>query len=138
MSFGKHLKRLRESIGLSQRQLALKAGISNTEIWRLEKGERKPSLQTLNKLSLALNVPLHDLLAEAGYILREQPRRYHEQEIDSLLACDSEMYSILKAIKRRSELRSLIKQLYQLPSRDLKLISQYVGKLRKNKKNNRA
>lgn len=59
----------RFSKGLSQRQVALYADISNTELYRLEKGERqKPSPKILKKLSEILNIPYEWLLQYAGYL----------------------------------------------------------------------
>ena len=54
---------------LSQRQVALYAGISNTELYRLEKGDRKkPSPKILKKLSEILDIPYEWLLQYAGYL----------------------------------------------------------------------
>ncbi|GBG57783.1 transcriptional regulator [Sporomusaceae bacterium FL31] len=59
------IKSLRENRSWSQRQLATIAGISNTEINRIESGERKqPSLMVLFQLSKAFEVPV-DLLINA-------------------------------------------------------------------------
>lgn len=59
MEFGEKLKELRTSRGLGVNQLALKAGVSASQISRFEKGERKdPTLETLKKLSVALGVSI--------------------------------------------------------------------------------
>ena len=59
MEFGEKLKKLRTSKGLGVNQLALKSGVSASQISRFEKGERKdPTLETLKKLSLALGVSI--------------------------------------------------------------------------------
>ena len=60
---------LREDKGLSQRQLALYAGISNTELHRIETAQRqKPSPKILEKLSEILDVDYETLLQAAGYL----------------------------------------------------------------------
>jgi DNA-binding XRE family transcriptional regulator len=46
----------REELGLSQRELAKRAGISHTVISRIEGGERSPSPKTLERLADALHV----------------------------------------------------------------------------------
>lgn len=69
MSFNTYLKSLRQEKQLSQRALADMINISNTEISRLESGERqKPSPIILKKISIALHIPLDDLMREAGYL----------------------------------------------------------------------
>lgn len=66
---GKFIEILRNEKGLSQRQLAEKAGISHTEVWRLESGERKnPSPPVLKSLAPHLGVPYEELMKKAGYI----------------------------------------------------------------------
>lgn len=66
---GELLGFLRFEKGLSQRQVALYADISNTELHRIEKGERqKPSPKILKKLSEILDIQYESLLQYAGYL----------------------------------------------------------------------
>lgn len=52
----------------SKRALAEKAGISHSEVHRIENGERtNPSVPVLNALAEALGVPKDDILRLAGY-----------------------------------------------------------------------
>ena len=56
-NFATTIKELRIKRDWSQRQLALSSGVSNTEINRLEKGERsKPSLTIISKLAIAFGI----------------------------------------------------------------------------------
>lgn len=67
------LKLTREKRGLSVRELALKASVSHTEIFRIEKGERtNPSITMLKALADALNVSVSDFLQACG-IESEKP-----------------------------------------------------------------
>ena len=50
------LKELRESRGLSQRDLALLSGLNRRTIAELENGDRKPYPYSRNKLARALHV----------------------------------------------------------------------------------
>ena len=50
------LKQLREEKGLSQDTLADKAGLHRTYISLLESGKRIPSLDTLEKIAIAINI----------------------------------------------------------------------------------
>ena len=54
---------------LSQRELAQKAGVSETTIVKLEMGATKPQPRTLRKIAEALGIgaeDMADLMAEAG------------------------------------------------------------------------
>lgn len=67
-SLGEMIKDRRLSKGWSKRALAEKAGISHSEVHRIESGERtNPSVPVLNALAEALGIPKDDLLLVAGY-----------------------------------------------------------------------
>lgn len=55
---GKRIKSLRMSRNISMSELAKAAGVSKSLISQVERGEVYPSLQTLEKISDSLNVPL--------------------------------------------------------------------------------
>ena len=60
---GVTLKRLRESKGLSQLQLAKRADVAQAYISEMEAGDkRNPGIETLRKLAKALGVPVTELL----------------------------------------------------------------------------
>lgn len=63
--FGGLVRRLRESAGISQEELADRAGVHRTYIGGIERGERNPTLLTIYKIAAALNVPPASLLEEA-------------------------------------------------------------------------
>lgn len=64
--FADNLKRARARSGLSQTQLAKAAGISHSEIYRLEAGTREPRLGTLLNLGNAMGIDGADLLEGLG------------------------------------------------------------------------
>lgn len=67
------LKTTREKRGFSVRQLAEKATVSHTEIFRIEKGERtNPSITMLKALADALNTPVSAFLQACG--IEESPK----------------------------------------------------------------
>lgn len=69
-SFGRHIAKMREDRGWSQRKTAELAGMTNAELSRLERGQyERPSLAMMEKLSYALDVPLAVLIQMAGYNL---------------------------------------------------------------------
>ncbi len=63
--FGKQLERLRTHRGLTQDQLAVKAGLVRVYVTKLELGEHDPTLGTLVRLAKALRVPVTELLGES-------------------------------------------------------------------------
>ncbi|WP_025691984.1 transcriptional regulator [Paenibacillus zanthoxyli] len=67
--FGLYLKRLRESKGLTLSQLAVAAGISGSQISRIENGLRGvPKPATLRRLAEAMNASYEELMERAGYL----------------------------------------------------------------------
>ena len=67
--FGKELRKLRLAAGLTQEELGFKAGLQRKYISSLELGEKQPSLTSIFKLSLALNIKpgrILDLMDEHG------------------------------------------------------------------------
>lgn len=60
--FGAHLRALREKRKLSQAELANKGGFNRNYIGMVERGERNPSLKTLQRLADALEIELSLLM----------------------------------------------------------------------------
>jgi transcriptional regulator with XRE-family HTH domain len=68
--FSRVVKRHREARGLSRAALAEKAGLHQTYIGLLERGDRSPNLDTAKAIAEALHIPLSKLIAEAEAILK--------------------------------------------------------------------
>lgn len=82
MGIGNLIKTLRKDKGFSQRQLAMYSKVSNTEISRIESGERqKPSPDVLKKLAQPLGVTYSELMKEAGYIEETIEHKTHSEHI---------------------------------------------------------
>ena len=62
--FGANVRRLRESKGWSQEQLADESSLHRTYISGIERGARNPTLTVIARLAKALNVTSADLLAK--------------------------------------------------------------------------
>lgn len=60
--FGENLRRCRRRAGLSQEDLGVRAGLHRTAIGLLEKGARTPRIDTLLKLSTALDISPAELI----------------------------------------------------------------------------
>ena len=60
---GERIRQLRTSKGLSIEKLADMAGMQRPNLSRLEHGKHRPSLDTIERLALALDVPVVDIVA---------------------------------------------------------------------------
>lgn len=79
--FGRHVRSLRRARGLTQELLAGRSGLSPDTIRRLEHGSFSPSLETLRKLCVGLDLQLSTLF-EAF----ELGSRSESRELADLLA----------------------------------------------------
>lgn len=58
---GKHIKKVREAKGLTQKTLAEKCDTTMDYIYFIEAGKKTPSTEMYIKISLALDIPLNEL-----------------------------------------------------------------------------
>ncbi|MDR2803756.1 MAG: helix-turn-helix domain-containing protein [Treponema sp.] len=82
--FSRNLKKLREKAKFSQIELAMQSGITHNFINDIEHAKRGVSLDTIEKLSKALNVSPHIFFIEDSGALEKELSPYPEH-IDSLL-----------------------------------------------------
>jgi transcriptional regulator with XRE-family HTH domain len=81
--FGAYLRRLRQEQKLTLREVEKMAGVSNSYLALIERGLRKPpGADVLKKLAPVYNVPVKDLLREAGYLADESREISEEEEIE--------------------------------------------------------
>ena len=59
-AFGKRVRVLRSKKGLSQEDLAFKAGVHRTYLGSIERGERNPSLKNIVAIAHALDIELSE------------------------------------------------------------------------------
>ena len=64
MIIGKRIRKLREAKGLSQAGIEQRTGLLRSYISRVENGHTVPSLETLERLAAALEIPLYQLFYE--------------------------------------------------------------------------
>ncbi len=74
MTFGKNVQVARQALGISQEELAFRAGLHRTYIGMVERAERSISLQNAKKIADALNVKLDTLLNNDGQIYKNTRR----------------------------------------------------------------
>ena len=64
MSFGERIKRAREALGMTQKELASRCGVTGSTIGSYEKGRKTPRTRVIERLSKELHVPAMELLRE--------------------------------------------------------------------------
>ncbi|QEL21910.1 helix-turn-helix transcriptional regulator [Bosea sp. F3-2] len=62
---GKNMRKLRMAAGLSQDEIAVRMGVEQTYVSGLERGVRNPTLTTVERAAIALNVKITELLDES-------------------------------------------------------------------------
>lgn len=124
MNLGDYLKEKRKEKGLSQRKLAELSGVSNTEISRLESGDRQnPSPKTLKAISPYLGVSYSELLKEAGYIdetIGEEITNLNTQKTTDTTI--NHLYNDLKDATNVDFIKLMIKASKDLQDEDLQVI----------------
>jgi transcriptional regulator with XRE-family HTH domain len=58
---GERIRKLRQERGVSQEQLALKAGITPSYLGQVERGQKSPTIDSIDKVARALQVSLEEL-----------------------------------------------------------------------------
>lgn len=60
--WGRRIRAFRKFRGFSQEKLARKLGISIAELGKIERGDRMPSLEMLQRCSVILNITVTEML----------------------------------------------------------------------------
>ncbi|MDD4923967.1 MAG: helix-turn-helix transcriptional regulator [Dehalococcoidales bacterium] len=63
IKFGNRVREIRNDAGISQEELAFRAGIHRTYLGGIERGERNPSLKNIDRIAKALNIEIAELFA---------------------------------------------------------------------------
>lgn len=62
VQFGINVRNFRKAKGLSQEELAFIAGLHRTYIGMIERAEKNITLLNIEKIAVALNIPITDLM----------------------------------------------------------------------------
>ena len=62
VQLGQRIREFRKKCAISQEELGYKASISAAHLGQIERGLKKPTIDTLGKISAALEIPLKDLV----------------------------------------------------------------------------
>jgi len=90
--FGAAVRLRRDHLGISQEELAGRAGLHRTYISDVERGARNVSLESIQRLAAALEVPLSVLFMHLEELSSEQPNRplvSSDELVDILIVEDS-------------------------------------------------
>lgn len=75
VAFGKRVKQLRQLRELTQQEFAEKANISISFLGNIERGNKSPTVETLQKMADALDVTLSELMTfDSGVIIVEDDK----------------------------------------------------------------
>ncbi len=85
MDIGNKIKQIRKDKNLTLRSLAKLAHISHSFIADIESGRSKPSLNTVESLAKALNVPLSVLVDDNDLTYKETINQPSVQELEEFL-----------------------------------------------------
>lgn len=64
-NIGEKIRMLRLQKGLSQEQLALHAGLNTSYLGQVERGEKNPTIKTLDKIACGLDTLIENLIANS-------------------------------------------------------------------------
>jgi len=67
-NLGRIIKQQRIAVGLTQRELSARSGVSSSHLGRVERGERFPSAHILQRIAKPLGFEENELFTLAGYL----------------------------------------------------------------------
>ena len=91
-NIGETIRLLRQKKRMSQEQLALQAGINTSYLGQVERGEKNPTIKTLEKIANALEISLSDLIS--NYSNQKGDRGSNQQFLALLTPEDIKKYLI--------------------------------------------
>lgn len=102
---GKRLRNYRKLLGLSQEKLAEKAGVHQTYIGQLERGEKNATIESIEAVADALGVPLETLFEKMsqGEVISDFPSQAYELIQGCPLKKQEKLIGIIKEIMSLQE-----------------------------------
>lgn len=98
--FGKRLKSLRIAKKLSQEKLAELSGLHSTYIGQIERGEKSPTIESIYKISVGLDISLSDFLKNID--CKVSDKTYADEIYNEILSLPTKkqkkIYDIIKEI----------------------------------------
>lgn len=104
MSISENIRKARKKAGLTQRQLGELIGVSESQIGSYENGYRKPKIETLQKITNALDVDFLDLVYDL--ISSDQREKFEQlkakQELLNTINNNLELQEEIKDIQNKN------------------------------------
>lgn len=86
MNIGENIRNARKNKKLTLKELGNIINLSEQAIGRYERGERQPNINILNKIAIALNVSVNDLIGDSPQIEEQEPTsEYKTIYVDDLI-----------------------------------------------------
>ena len=135
MDCGAHITQLRKKAGLSQAQLAEKAGLSLMSIRRYEKGDRIPNIEQLNDIGKvfqeSLGIPVGKFISNMYPQINDDLIGAYVQKIqDGEIPTESELLRIVENIDSMFSIRTNLEKQEKIEAINKIIIS--LGKLNRN------
>lgn len=96
----KNIKKYREDLNISQRELARRSNISGQMVSKIENNLTKPSLDTLNKIAAALGVSVNELISDDTLSLTDMDKEDKSFYLDCVIE-KPELMQIIELFKSR-------------------------------------
>lgn len=91
---GDNIRMLRQKNGLSQEQLALLSNMNTSYIGQIERGEKNPTIRTLEKIAAALSIEFIELFALSSPITKGDSPSRTQQYLAILTPEDIKRYML--------------------------------------------
>lgn len=101
MDVGARLKAIRIIRNISQRELAKRAGVTNSTISMIEKNSVSPSISSLKKVLNGIPMSLVEFFSEDQNEIKHQQVVYHPDELMNIGTADIAMELVGKSFPRR-------------------------------------
>lgn len=101
MDVGARLKSIRQLKNISQRELAKRAGVTNSTISMIEKNSVSPSISSLKKVLNGIPISIVEFFASEDHVEKNQQIIYPADELMDIGSGDIEMLLVGKTFPRR-------------------------------------
>ena len=99
--FGERIRQIRNLRGISQEQLALKAQVNVSFLGQIERGNKKPTIDTIDKLLNALDISFKDFFDFEGLTIQSVDFSVINKIIYELKTRSTEEQQLIYDIMRR-------------------------------------
>jgi len=105
-TIGERIRIYRDRAGLTQMKLAEKAGVHPTYVGQLERGEKNATLETIEKLARALNLPFETLFEAIIFGDSDNPIAREMYEIVSARS-EKEQRALLDLVRKAVDFKNI-------------------------------